>query len=171
LKAQILESKNEADKAKFWKQLFPKMKLQVISQSIPIIQSLINSYLSDLMPDLIVELQVDPSSHKKIDVIINSNGRKRIFEGYNVGCQHQMALSSFMALNRLASLRSGKSVNFLLLDEKFASLDNESRDDVFNLLRHNYKDRKLFAISHLEGIESEFNEVVDVKFLNGVSSL
>ena len=173
LKKKIAESESEIDKADYWKQAFPKLKLQVISESIPMVEAMTNEYLSELIEGVTIEMDVDPiKATNRLPIFIRyDDGTKRIYEGWNGGAQLQMSMANFMALNKLASLRSGKRVNFLLLDEKFASVDTEARADILELLRNTYTDRKLFAISHVEGIEPEFDQVIRIKSNNRVSEI
>ncbi|MCK5506177.1 MAG: hypothetical protein KAJ10_13515, partial [Thermodesulfovibrionia bacterium] len=52
---------------------------------------------------------------------------------------------------------------FLVLDEKFSQIDRENRTAVLGMLNKECADRKIWVISHVEGIESEFNQVVRFK--------
>jgi DNA repair exonuclease SbcCD ATPase subunit len=173
LKKSIEKDEDEKSKALFWKIMFPKLKVKVISETIPMVQSMMNHFLSDLIPSVKILLTTDVSKvNNKIDLdIVYANGVKRQYEGWNGGAQLQMDTAAFLALNTLASKRSGKSLDFLIMDEKFASVDAEARAMVLELLRELYKGRKLYAISHVENIEAEFGQHIRVKSDNYVSSI
>lgn len=173
LKKTLEDKDSELAKAEYWKQAFPKLKLQVISESVPFTEALANQYLSRMLNGVSLELVVDPSrAQNKVDIVIKyDDGTRRIFEGWNGGAQAQMSTAMFMALNKVASMRSGKNVNFIVLDEKFASIDSEARQDVLELLREVYSDRKLYAISHIDGIESSFDQVFRITSKNGISQI
>ena len=117
-------------------------------------------------------IDVDKAQNR-FDLIIEDSefGVKRIFEGWSGGQKNRMALSVYLALNKLASLKSGKSVNFLILDEKFAEVDDESRYIILDMLREEYKGRKIWVISHIKDIGSQFENIVKVEMKNNISNI
>lgn len=166
----------EYQDALYWKQNFPRVKLLVISETVPYIQALTNHNLSKITDSLEISLKVDPLRvNDRLDVIITDKRgvkpKQRIFEGWSGGQKDGMSIASFLALNKLASQVSGCKINFLLLDERFSSIDSNKRAEIFELLRESRGDRKLLAISHVEDIEGEFNEIVRVHNENGISRL
>ena len=157
----------------FWKDALPKIKIEMINSVIPFVESETNKYLSQILSGKMIKFKVDPDkATNKLDLMIYDyeNNVERIFEGWSGGEKDKMTLSVYLALNKLASLRSGKKVNFLILDEKFATLGEESRN-VFEMLRNEYGDRKIWMISHVKDIDSEFKEIVNVKKVNKISQI
>ena len=156
----------------FWKESLPKIKIMMISNVIPFLEAETNKYLSQILPGKSIKFQVDPEKvNNKIDMMIYDYDNKvnRIFEGWSGGERDKMSLSVYFALNKLASLKSGKQINFLILDEKFASIDSESRIILFEMLKKEYEGRKIWAISHIKDIEQEFQDIVTIEKRNNIS--
>ncbi len=157
----------------YWKDALPKIKIEMIDSIIPFVESETNKYLSQILSGKMIKFMVDPDkATNKLDLFIYDyeNGIERIFEGWSGGEKDKMTLSVYLALNKLASLRSGKRVNFLILDEKFSTLGDESKN-IFDMLRNEYGDRKIWMISHVKEIDSEFKEIVNVKKINNISNV
>jgi len=158
----------------FWSSALPKIKVKMISEVIPFIEIETNKYLSQILPGKMMSFIIDPDKvTNKLDVNINDyeNGVERTYEGWSGGERNKMSISVYLALNKLASIRSGKQVNFLILDEKFSSIDSESRLILLEMLRSEYAGRKIWAISHVKDIDNEFEEVVHVQKKNNISTL
>lgn len=159
---------------KFWSEAYPEIKIEMIKDVIPFIQAETNKYLSQIFPGKYIEFKLDPKkANNKLDLIIHDRDNKlsRVFEGFSGGQRNRMSMSVYLALNKLASMRSGKNINFLILDEKFASIDSKTRPIVIEMLKTEYKDRKIFAISHVNDIEKEFNQVIEFKIENGITKI
>lgn len=158
----------------FWKDALPKIKVDMIGSVIPFIESETNKYLSQILPGKMVKFNVDSEKfNNKLDLMIYDYEHMvdRIYEGWSGGEKDKISLSVYLALNKLASLRSGKKVNFLILDEKFATIDAQSRGMIFEMLRAEYGNRKIWMISHIQDIDSEFREIVTVKKIDNVSKV
>ena len=113
-------------------------------------------------------------SNNKLDIMITDtvNKRKRAIEGWSGGQRDKMSISIYLALNKLAKMKSGVELNFLILDEKLASIDEESHPILLDVLKNERAGRKIFCISHVNNIESEFDEVVNVvQKKNGTSEI
>jgi len=152
---------------------YPKMKLYIINKVVPFIEYETNRYLGQILNGKVIKFTVDyEKMQNKLNIIIYDyeNKIERIYEGWSGGERGTMDLSIFLALNKLASIRSGKNIKFLILDEKFANLDYEIRNKVFEML-NNEKHRKIFCISHVAGIETEFVQVFNIQKYNGISNL
>ena len=116
---------------------YPKMKLYIINKVVPFIEYETNRYLGQILNGKVIKFTVDyEKMQNKLNIIIYDyeNKIERIYEGWSGGERGTMDLSIFLALNKLASIRSGKNIKFLILDEKFANLDYEIRNKVFEML-------------------------------------
>ena len=158
----------------FWKNALPKIKVDMISGIIPFLESETNKYLSQILPGKMIKFIADSSkSNNKLDVVIYDyeNDVERIYEGWSGGEKAKMSISVYLALNKLASVRSGKSIDFIILDEKFSAIDYESRMVLMEMLKSEYKGRKIWAISHVENLDSEFDQVITAELVDGISKL
>jgi exonuclease SbcC len=157
-----------------WKSALPLIKLNMIHDIIPFIQTETNKNLSELLKGKRILFKVEPdklTNRLSIDIEDYEHHIKRPFEGWSGGQKAEMALSVFLALNKLASLRSGKKLNFLILDEKFSSIDSESRNTVIEILKEQQAGKKIWVISHVENIDVHFNQVFKATMNDGVSKL
>lgn len=157
----------------FWSKSLPKIKVNMISEVIPFIEIETNKYLSQILPGKMISFLIDPDkATNKLDVLIHDyeNNVERTYEGWSGGERDKMSMSVYLALNKLASIRSGKQVNFLILDEKFSSIDSESRLVLLEMLKNEYEGRKIWAISHVKDIDTEFDEVVNITKNKNISS-
>lgn len=160
------------DVSMFWKMSLPKIKVDIIAGIIPFLEMETNKYLSQILPGKIIKFVADSSKvNNKLDVIIYDyeNDVERIYEGWSGGEKDKMSISVYLALNKLASIKSKKTIDFLILDEKFSALDSESRMILLEMLKAEYENRKLFVISHTNDIISEFDQIVEVKKQDGIS--
>jgi len=158
---------------RWWYDNYPKIKLEMINEVIPFIEAETNKYLSQILPGRFIKFLLDTDKkNNKLELIIKdyNTGIERAFEGWSGGQRDRMALAVYLALNKMVSLRSGKSINFLILDEKFVGVDTISIPSILELLKTENKYRKIFVISHIEKIESIFKQVVTVTNKNGVSN-
>lgn len=171
-KMKLIE--NEYKVLIFWKDALPKIKIEMINSVIPFVESETNKYLSQILPGKMIKFIVDPDrASNKLDLMIYDyeHNIERIFEGWSGGEKDKMSLSVYLSLNKLASLRSGKKINFLILDEKFATIDADSRSMIFEMLKNEYGNRKIWMISHIKDIDSEFKEIVNIKKIKQISQL
>jgi DNA repair exonuclease SbcCD ATPase subunit len=169
---ELNQLEDEHSKLLFWRDSFPDVKLYMIQDIIPFIEDEANKYLDELLNGKRISLVADSVRKKsKLDIIIEDYeyGIKRIFEGYSGGQGRKMALAMFMALNKMASLRSGKKINFMILDEKFSNIDSKSRHMAIEMMKNEYSDRKLIAIDHDHSLASEFDNVIEFNLVNGIT--
>jgi DNA repair exonuclease SbcCD ATPase subunit len=176
-KAKRIEKKIEAYDSRFnyirwWIDNYPIIKLEIINDVIPFIESENNKYLSKILPGKFVKYILNTDrKNNKLDIIINDyeNGKSRAIEGFSGGQRERMALATYLALNKLATIKSGKRINFLILDEKFVGVDAMNIPQVISLLADESDSRKIMVISHAEKIESGFKQIVYVNNKKGVT--
>jgi DNA repair exonuclease SbcCD ATPase subunit len=174
LKIELGKYEKKYEIANYWKQAAPKIKVNMIGNIIPFIEKETNRYLSQILPGKLIKFIVNPDkANNKIDVVIYDYDDKveRILEGWSGGERDKMSLSVYLALNKLVSMKSGKMINFLILDEKFASLDDDSRMSVIDMLRKEYKNRNIWVISHVKEIGNNFKQVVYLEKKNKLTSV
>jgi len=172
-KERMEAKKKNVEKAEYWKAAFPKIKLKMIGDVIPIIEHETNKYLDDVLPGKKITFLVDPDKKQnKLDMMIKDVefGIERILEGWSGGEKDRMTMAVFLALNKIASMRSGKAVDFIIMDEKFAKIDDEGRHLILELLKKEYGNRKVWAVSHVD-VTNEFKNVIKFSKVNGVSSV
>lgn len=118
----------------------------------PMLASIATEFLSTLTNGRYTELEIDEEYRF---TVIDEGLRKTVISG---GEEDIVNLSLRLALARLITERAGQPLSLLILDEVFASLDTERRQNVMELLNNlrNWFDQ-ILVISHFE----EINEAAD----------
>lgn len=174
ISTDLKKLENKMDIILWNKNNLPEIKLAMIQTIIPIIEKEANKYLSQIMPGKMVKFDFKPygSKHKlNVNIYDYENERYRIFEGWSGGQKSKISLSVYLALNKIASIRSGKRINFLILDEKLSNLDMHNVSVVLEMLKNEYKGRKIFVLSHIDKIDSIFKNVINVTMNNNISKV
>lgn len=118
----------------------------------PMLASIATEFLSTLTNGRYTELEIDEEYRF---TVIDEGLRKAVISG---GEEDIVNLSLRLALARLITERAGQPLSLLILDEVFASLDTERRQNVMELLNNlrTWFDQ-ILVISHFE----EINEAAD----------
>jgi DNA repair exonuclease SbcCD ATPase subunit len=132
------------------------IKTKIINQYIPIINKLINKYLSEF--DLFVEFELDEQFNEKI----KSRYRDEFsYSSFSEGEKQKIDLSILFTWRAVAKLRNSLNTNLLILDEIFdSSLDGNAADDLLKILQNISQDSNIFIISHRENLHDKFENVI-----------
>ncbi len=132
------------------------IKTRIVNQYIPVINKLINKYLSEF--DLFVEFNLD----EQFNEVIKSRYRDDFsYASFSEGEKQKIDLSILFAWRAVAKLRNSLSTNLLILDEVFdSSLDGNAADDLLRILQNISKDSNVFIISHRDTLHDKFNSII-----------
>lgn len=132
------------------------IKTRIVNQYIPVINKLINKYLSEF--DLFVEFNLD----EQFNEVIKSRYRDEFsYASFSEGEKQKIDLSILFAWRAVAKLRNSLSTNLLILDEVFdSSLDGNSAEDLLKILQNISRDSNVFIISHRDTLHDKFENVV-----------
>lgn len=133
------------------------IKSKIIKQYIPIINKLINKYLSDM--DFFVHFELDEQFNEKI------KSRFRDEFGYNSfseGEKFRINLAILFTWRTIAKMRNSASTNLLLMDEVFdSSLDANGTDEFLTIIKSLTADTNTFIISHKgDQLLDKFEDVI-----------
>lgn len=142
-KERLLKDKDAQDTV----QTFLKdggIKTQIIKQNIPVLNKLINKYLSAM--DFFVNFEID----EQFNETIKSRYRDTFkYASFSEGEKLRIDLSILFAWRTLAKMRNSLNSNLLILDEIFeSSLDSNGTDELLKIIRELDEDTKIFIISH-----------------------
>lgn len=120
------------------------IKTRIIRQYIPVINKLINKYLSSL------EFYVDFNLDEQFNETIKSRFRDEFSYGsFSEGEKMRINLSILFAWRAVARLRNSVSTNLLIMDEVFdSSLDVSGTDEFLKIINELTIDSNVFIISH-----------------------
>lgn len=132
------------------------IKTKIINQYIPIINKLINKYLSEF--DLFVEFELDEQFNEKI----KSRYRDEFsYSSFSEGEKQKIDLAILFTWRAVAKLRNSLNTNLLILDEIFdSSLDGNAADDLLKILQNISQDSNIFIISHRENLHDKFENII-----------
>ena len=120
------------------------IKTRIIKQYLPIMNKLINKYLTSM--DFYVSFNLDENFNETI----KSRFRDEFtYSSFSEGEKSRIDLALIMAWRAVAKLKNSMNTNLLILDEVFdSSLDNEGTEDLLKILTSLGKDTNIFVISH-----------------------
>lgn len=133
------------------------IKTKIIKQYLPVINKLVNKYLTAM--DFFVQFTLD----EKFDEIIKSRYRDDFsYESFSEGEKQRIDLALLFTWRTIAKLKNSASTNLLILDEVFdSSLDNTATDLVMTLLNTLGEGTNVWVISHKgDQLEQKFSHVI-----------
>ena len=132
------------------------IKTRIVNQYIPVINKLINKYLSEF--DLFVEFNLD----EQFNEVIKSRYRDEFsYASFSEGEKQKIDLAILFTWRAVAKLRNSLSTNLLILDEVFdSSLDGNSAEDLLKILQNISRDSNVFVISHRDTLHDKFENVI-----------
>jgi len=132
------------------------IKTRIVNQYIPVINKLINKYLSEF--DLFVEFNLD----EQFNEVIKSRYRDEFsYASFSEGEKQKIDLAILFTWRAVAKLRNSLSTNLLILDEVFdSSLDGQAADDLLKILQNISRDSNVFIISHRDTLHDKFENVI-----------
>lgn len=132
------------------------IKSKIIKQYIPVINKLINKYLSSM--DFFVSFELD----EQFNETIKSRYRDDFtYASFSEGEKQKIDLALLFTWRAVAKLRNSINTNLLIMDEVFdSSLDQNATDYLMNIIRDISKDSNIFIISHKEHMNEKFTNVL-----------
>ncbi len=132
------------------------IKTKIVKQYLPVINKLVNKYLSSL--DFFVNFNLDESFKETI----KSRHRDEFsYNNFSEGEKQRIDMALMLTWRAVAKLKNSTNTNLLILDEVFdSSLDNNGTEYLMNIL-HMLEDVNLFVISHKGDIlQDKFANVI-----------
>ena len=132
------------------------IKSKIIKQYIPVINKLINKYLSSM--DFFVSFELDESFNETIKSRYRDDFT---YASFSEGEKQKIDLALLFTWRAIAKLRNSINTNLLIMDEVFdSSLDVNGTDYLMNIIRDIAKDNNIIIISHKEHMNEKFNNVL-----------
>ena len=120
------------------------IKSKIVKQYIPIINKLINKYLSSM--EFMCQFELD----ENFSETIKSRYRDEFkYDSFSEGEKFRINLSILFTWRSIAKMRNSINTNILIMDEVMdSSLDNNGTDEFLKLINNMTKDTNTFIISH-----------------------
>ncbi len=136
------------------------VKTRIIKQYVPIMNKLINKYLSAL--DFFIQFELN----EKFEETIKSRYRDEFsYNSFSEGEKMRVDLALLFTWRAIAKMRNSASTNLLIMDEVFdSSLDNNGTEEFMKILENLTSDVNVFVISHkADGLYDKFHSVIKFK--------
>jgi DNA repair exonuclease SbcCD ATPase subunit len=143
------------------------IKTKIINQYMPVINKLINKYLS--MLDFFVQFEING----QFEETIKSRYRDEFsYASFSEGEKQKIDLALLFVWRAVAKLRNSLATNILILDEVFdSSLDQSATENLMTILNILSKDTSLIVISHKENMNERFNNVITFEKVKNFSKI
>ena len=141
------------------------IKTKIIKQYIPLINKLLNQYLSAM--NLFVQFELDENFNEKI----RSNFRDDFtYSSFSEGEKARLDLAILFTWRAIAKIRNNNSSSILFMDEVFdGSLDLNGVDEIMKIINELFCDTNVFIISHKQDISEKYENVIKVNKVRGFS--
>jgi DNA repair exonuclease SbcCD ATPase subunit len=133
------------------------IKAKIIKQYVPVINKLINKYLSAM--DFFVNFEMDENFEEKI----KSRFRDEFsYASFSEGEKMRINLAILFTWRAIAKLRNSASTNILIMDEVLdGSLDSNGTDEFLKIIGTLTQDTNTFIISHkVDQMVDKFSNVI-----------
>ena len=123
------------------------IKTKIIKQYLPIMNKLINTYLTSM------EFYVNFTLNESFEETIKSRYRDEFtYDSFSEGEKMRIDLALLFTWRAVAKMKNSTNTNLLMLDEIFdSSLDGAGTDEFLKIL-HTLSDENIFVISHKQDV-------------------
>lgn len=145
------------------------IKTKIISEYLPVMNTLINKYLHIL--DFFVSFHLD----ENFSEVIRSRHRDDFsYASFSEGEKQRIDLALLFAWRQIARMKNSVSTNLLIMDEVMdASIDSEGLDNLYQILSTLEIDTNVFIISHRQELKDKtlFENVISFKKIQNFSEM
>jgi DNA repair exonuclease SbcCD ATPase subunit len=144
------------------------IKTKIIRQYLPIMNKLINKYLTAM--DFFVNFNINES----FEETIKSRHRDEFsYANFSEGEKLRIDLALLFAWRQIAKLKNSTNTNLLILDEVFdSSLDGVGTEEFLKLIQEMGSDTNIFVISHKgDQLFDKFRSIIKFKKVNNFSQV
>lgn len=140
-------------------------KAEIIKTYIPIINSLVNKYLQKM--NLFVKFELDENFNETLKSRLRD---EFTYESFSMGERMRISLALLFAWRELTKIRTGVSSNLLFFDEILEILDEDGFNVLLGLVADEQK-TNCFVISHKQGLDVLFDDVITVQKVKGFTQI
>jgi DNA repair exonuclease SbcCD ATPase subunit len=132
------------------------IKAKIIKQYVPVINKLINKYLS------IMELPIGFELNENFDETIKSRFRDVFsYDSFSEGEKQKLDLAILFTWRAIAKMRNSSNTNLLIMDEIFdSSLDVNGIEQLLTIIQSISNENNIFIISHKESMMDKFTNII-----------
>lgn len=143
------------------------VKSKIIKKYLPLINQQVNRYLQ--MMDLYINFSLDEEFNETVKTPVYEDFS---YFSFSEGQKQRINLALLFCWREIAKIKNSTNVNLLILDETFdSSLDSYGADDFLKIIRYTVKDSNIFVISHREGVQEKFENILEFQKIGNFSHL
>jgi DNA repair exonuclease SbcCD ATPase subunit len=143
------------------------VKTKIIKKYLPLINQQVNRYLQ--MMDFYINFTLNEEFDESIQSPIHENFT---YDSFSQGERQRIDLSLLFAWREIARIKNSVSTNLIIFDEVFdSSLDGFGTDEFLKIIRFVIQDANIFVISHKQGLEDKFDNVINFSKVKGFSQV
>ena len=143
------------------------VKTQIIKKYLPLINQQVNRYLQ--MMDFYINFSLNEEFNETVQSPIHEDFT---YASFSEGEKMRIDLALLFTWREVAKHKNSVNTNLLIMDEVFdSSLDGFGTDDFLKIVRFVIKDANIFIISHKDGLQDKFDDVIRFEKVKGFSRM
>ena len=143
------------------------VKSKIIKKYLPLINQQVNRYLQ--MMDFYINFTLDEEFNETVQSPIHDNFS---YASFSEGEKMRIDLALLFTWREVARFKNSVNTNLLIMDEVFdSSLDGFGTEEFLKIIRFVIKDANVFVISHKQGMDDRFDDVVRFEKVKGFSKM
>jgi DNA repair exonuclease SbcCD ATPase subunit len=143
------------------------VKTQIIKKYLPLINKQVNRYLQ--MMDFYINFNLDEEFNETVQSPIHEDFT---YASFSEGEKMRIDLALLFTWREVAKHKNSVNTNLLIMDEVFdSSLDGFGTDEFLKIIRFVIKDANIFVISHKDGLQDKFDNVIRFEKVKGFSRM
>ncbi len=143
------------------------VKSKIIKKYLPLINQQVNRYLQ--MMDFYINFTLDEEFNETVQSPIHDNFS---YASFSEGEKMRIDLALLFTWREVARFKNSVNTNLLIMDEVFdSSLDGFGTEEFLKIIRFVIKDANVFIISHKQGMDDRFGNVVKFEKVKGFSQM
>ena len=132
------------------------VKSKIIKKYLPLINQQVNRYLQ--LMDFYINFTLDEEFNETVQSPIHENFS---YSSFSEGEKMRIDLALLFTWREVARMKNSVNTNLLIMDEVFdSSLDGFGTEEFLKIIRFVIKDANVFVISHKDGLEDKFDNVI-----------
>ena len=143
------------------------VKTKIIRKYLPLINQQVNRYLQ--MMEFYINFALDEEFNESIRSPIQEDFS---YASFSEGEKMRIDLALLFTWREVAKIKNSLNCNLIIFDETFdSSLDGFGTEEFLKIIRYVVKDANVFVISHKEGLQDKFTNVIRFEKIKGFSRM
>jgi len=143
------------------------VKSKIIKKYLPLINQQVNRYLQ--MMDFYINFTLDEEFNETVQSPIHEDFS---YASFSEGEKMRIDLALLFTWREVARMKNSVNTNLLIMDEVFdSSLDGFGTEEFLKIIKYVITDANVFVISHKQGMDDRFNNVLRFEKVKGFSRM